>query len=119
MLGTDHADPADLGFTDLQVDDAVFNLLLRQLDVHRLVTLGLVAFLQGLTGPFDIAQFFLRTEERVHRLFDSAGIEHGIAAHEVLVDVYQPRRSLGLGALLFGVYRRRQCPQCQPAQRQR
>src|SRR5450830_89063 len=96
VLGTDHADPADLGFTDLQVDDAALDLLLRQLDVHRLVTLGLVAFLQSLAGALDIAQGLLRTKERIHRFLDIPRLQYGVAAHDVFVDVDQlGRRVIG------------------------
>ncbi|MNL42844.1 hypothetical protein D3C87_1653270 [compost metagenome] len=119
MLGADHAHPADPGFTDLQIDDAFLDLLLRQLDEHRLITVGLIDFLQGIPGAFDIAQCFLRTEKRVHRFFDRTGIEHGIAAHEVLVDVHQPGRCRRFSALrcprrLYARRHQQPAPQRQP-----
>jgi len=57
----------------------------------------------------------LRAEKRVHRLFDRCRIEHGIAAHEVLVDVHPARR----GIALFGQRRLHQGAQRQATQRQR
>jgi len=116
MLGADHTHAADLGFADLQIDDAVIDLLLRQLDKHRLIATRLVDLLQRIARAFDIVQGLLRAKERVHRLLDRRRIEHGIAAHEVLVDVHLARR--GLIALL-GPHRLRQDAQRQAAQRQR
>ena len=115
MLGPNDAHAADLGFADLQEHDAVIDLLLGQLDKHRLVTPCLVDLLQCIAGAFDIAQGLLRAEKRVHRLLDRCGIEHGIAAHEVLVDVHPARR----GFALFGQHRLREGAQRQAAQRQR
>ncbi len=100
MSGADHAHPADLGFADLQIDDAIGHGLLGQLDKHRLIAAFLVGLLQRITGAFDVAQGFLRAEKRVHRFFDRAGIEHGIAAHEVFVDVDQSLRGGRFCALL-------------------
>ncbi|MNF76001.1 hypothetical protein D3C84_580960 [compost metagenome] len=90
VLGADDTNPANLGFADLQINDAVLDLLLRQLHEHRLIAVGLIRLLQRIAGTFDIGQVFLRTEKRIHRLFDRTGIEHGVAAHEVFVDVDRP-----------------------------
>ena len=98
VFGANHPHPADLGFADLQVDDAVGHRLLRQFDEHRLVAALLIGLLQRIAGAFDVAHGLLRAEKRVHRLFNGPGIEHGVAAHEVFVDVHQTlRRSAGGG----------------------
>ncbi len=100
MPGADHSYPADPGFADLQVHHAAFDLLLGQLDEHRLIAQRLIAFLQGLAGAFQIHQGLLRAEVGVHRLLDGAGIEHRVAAHHVLVDI---DATLGLfGACVVG-----------------
>ncbi|MNQ94144.1 hypothetical protein D3C85_1096470 [compost metagenome] len=74
MLGADHTHPADPGFADLQIDDAVLDFLLRQLDEYRLISFGLVSLLQRIPGAFDLGQILLRTEERIHRFLDRPGI---------------------------------------------
>ncbi len=100
MFGADHSHPADLGFADLQVDDTVGDGLLGQLDEHRLIAALLIGLLQGVPSTFDIREGFLRAEKRVHRLFNRACIEHGVAAHEVFVDVDQTLRRRVVGGLL-------------------
>ncbi|MNX96125.1 hypothetical protein D3C86_1284270 [compost metagenome] len=74
VLGADDTHPADLGFADLQIDDAVLDFLLRQLDEYRLISFGLVSLLQRIPGAFDVGQILLRTEERIHRFLDRPGI---------------------------------------------
>ena len=101
MFGADHPHPSDLGFADLQIDDAVRYRLLRQLDEHRLIAAFLIGLLQRITRAFDVGQRFLRAEKRVHRLFNRPCIEHRIAAHEVFVDVDQALRRCTF-ASLFG-----------------
>lgn len=58
VFGADHTHPADLGFADLQVDDAVGHRLLRQLDEHRLIATLLIGLLQGVPRAFDIREGF-------------------------------------------------------------
>ncbi|CRQ89548.1 hypothetical protein PAERUG_E5_London_17_VIM_2_12_12_05237 [Pseudomonas aeruginosa] len=111
VLGADHPDATDSGLGDLQVDHPAAHLLLRQLDVDRLVALLLVGGLQRIARPLDVAQAALRSEEGIHRRLDGAVVQHGVAAYHVLVDVHQ---TLGLGSRrggrgLVGQRSARQC----------
>ena len=114
VFGADHAHPANLGFTDLQIDDAIGHGLLGQLDEHRLIAAFLIGLLQRIARAFDVAQGFLRAEKRVDRFFDRPRIKHGITAHEVFVDVDQTLRG-GRFCALLGQRRLRARRHQQPA----
>ena len=84
------ADPAAL---QVEVDDLDPQLLgrrddlLGQVDVHRLVALGVIGVLQGVPRLFDVRQGAVRSQIGIHRLFDGAVIEYRVATHDVLVDI--------------------------------
>ena len=98
VLGAHHAHATDAGFRDLQKHHAGGHLLLRQIDVYRLITLGVIGCQQGIAGPLHIFHAALGAEKRCHGPFDGACIEHGIAAHDVFIDIDLRRCSFCTGS---------------------
>jgi len=71
----------------LQEHNAVGDLLFGQVHVHRLVAAFLINGLQGFTRGLDVGQRAVRAQVGVDGALDVAGLQHGIAPHDVLVDV--------------------------------
>ncbi|MNL09743.1 hypothetical protein D3C87_1305150 [compost metagenome] len=92
VLGAHHAHAAHARLADLQEHDAAADLLLGQLDIDRLVALGLVGRRERVARALDVLHGAVRAQERPDCPLDRADVEHGIAAHDVLVDVDTPRR---------------------------
>jgi len=92
VAGADHAQLADRRLLHLQQHHAATDLLLGKLDVDRLIARLLIERMDRIARLLDIGQGLARAEERFHRALNAPGIEHGIAAHDVFVDVHAGRR---------------------------
>ncbi len=88
---------ADRRLLHFQQHHAATDLLLRQLHVDRLVARLLVQRIDSIACFLDIGQGLCRAEEGFHRAFNVPGVEHGIAAHDVFIDVHAGRRRCLLG----------------------
>ena len=91
MPGTDRAQLANGRLLHLQQHHTRIDLLFGQFHVHRLVAGLLVQRVDCITRLLDIGERFAGAEERFDCALDLPRIEHGVAAHDVLVDVHRGR----------------------------
>ncbi|MNS63142.1 hypothetical protein D3C72_962290 [compost metagenome] len=100
VLGTHHGDLADARLAHLQDHHAAADLLFGQLDIHRLVALALVGRLQRQARRLHVLQRAIGAEVRRDRALYLAGLQHGIAAYQVFVDL-DARRRCGRSRLIL------------------
>ncbi|MCY1511664.1 hypothetical protein D9M68_461000 [compost metagenome] len=102
VLGAHHAHAAHAGLVDLQEHHALRDLLFGQVDVHRLVARRLVGREQRVARALHVLERALGAEEGRDRLLDGAGVQHGVAAHDVFGDVDLAGRFGGRGRGRWG-----------------